>query len=116
MTAIPKPILAVLIGLACGPSDDPGPDPDEVFAEFCANLFSCPETTNAIGTYDSEEHCEDLHRMDHDDRDATCRSRVLALESCVAALTCQELEDYIQATGSPCDEERLYLLEECAPL
>jgi hypothetical protein len=102
---------------ACGPSPgEPALDPEEVFTAFCANLFACPDATDAIGAYGSQERCEDVHRMNHDLRDAECRSRVLALEDCLASLACEELRDYIHASGSSCDEERLHLLEDCTPL
>jgi hypothetical protein len=109
--------VAMAVVLACGPTDDaPELDPEEVFTAFCSTLFACPDVTDAMDTYGSRAGCEDVHRMDHEMRNATCRPRVLMLEDCLATLTCLELDDYVQATGSACDEERFRLLEECAPL
>lgn len=118
MKATSGVVLAVVwsIMVACGPADDPDLDPEDVFTEFCSRLFACPDTTDAMGTYGSHRECVNVHHMNYENRDAVCRPRVLSLEDCLATLTCDELEDYIQATGSDCDDERLYLLDECTPL
>lgn len=118
MKAVVSIVFTIMTSMmiACGPTDDPDLEPEEVFTAFCANLFACPDANDAMGVYGSQEECVDVHHMDHERRDTTCRPRVLLLEDCLATLTCHELEDYIQATGSACDDERLHLVEECAPL
>jgi hypothetical protein len=110
-------VAITMMGCACGPEiDDAVLDPEETFTAFCSNLFACPDMTDAQIDYGSKSGCEDVHRADYDMRSSLCRNRVLVLEDCLASLTCQELDDYIEATGSACDEERSNLKEECTGL
>jgi hypothetical protein len=104
-------ILAV-VGCACGPDDGHTLDPEETFTAFCSNLFACPDTTEAMLEYGSQSGCEDVHRMDYEDRTPTCRNQVLALEDCLSTLTCRELEVYVEVGGSACDDERERLGQE----
>ena len=97
-------------GSACGPEHSEGPDPEEIIAAFCENLFECPETIMMLN-YDSIDYCETIHRDDYEMRDSVCRERVLELEECLSELTCEELD-----VDQPCSDERNFLTERCHPL
>lgn len=98
------------LGSACGPEHSQEPDPDEIIAAFCENLFACPETIAVLG-YDSIDYCETVSRDDYEMRDSACRQRVLLLEECLSELTCEELD-----VDQPCSDERNFLTERCHPL
>lgn len=110
-------VFTLLVMPHCGPGDSPAPglDPEETFTAFCETLFTCPDV-GAMLDYGSQEGCEDVHRMNYDDRDSTCRVRVLMLEDCLSDRTCQEIDDYVEVRGSACDDERSHLSELCTPL
>ena len=114
--AFPMLLITLSVG-CCGPEiqEHPEFDPEETFTAFCEALFACPEE-EAVGLYESQEGCEDVHRMNYQERNSTCKERVLMLEDCLADLTCQELDDYVEARGSACDDERDHLVERCTPL
>ena len=108
--------LCIFIGLACGPESSGDPDPEQIIAEFCENLFRCPET-EAMLNYDSAQDCEMIHEDDYEIRDPMCRERVLRLEECFSNLTCAEFAELDpDAQGGPCGEERAFLTEKCHPL
>jgi len=111
-------VLAASLGATCEGPPYPGSelDGEETFAEYCANLFACPEVTFAEGIHGTHGECVDVHRRDYEQRDTACRLRVLVLEDCLATLTCSELQAYREESGSTCDEARFDLLERCAPL
>lgn len=106
------PLLAMPILLHCGPetAPEPGLDPEETFTAFCEALFACRDEESAF-LYGSQEGCEDAHRMNYEDRSPLCQEHVLALEDCLSMLTCDEIQDYVDATGSACDDERSRLGE-----
>lgn len=92
----------------CGPElSKDEPDPEQIIAAFCDNLFRCPETRMLLG-YDSIEDCEVIHRDDYEMRDATCQERVLMFEECLSELSCDEL-----AVDRPCSEDLDFLTERC---
>src|SRR5690606_19480642 len=69
-------VALLVFTTACGPSDEPGLDPEETITAFCEALFACPDA-RAMETYGSREGCEDVHRMDYEDRDPICQEAVL---------------------------------------
>lgn len=103
-------VALLVFTTACGPSDEPGLDPEETITAFCEALFACPDA-RAMETYGSREGCEDVHRMDYEDRDPICQEAVLVLEDCLADLSCQDLVD------DGCGDLRLGLGQQgCQPL
>jgi hypothetical protein len=108
-------VLAISIELACGPeTTQPDRDPEETIAAFCENLFRCPDETEAPLNYDSNEDCEAVHMDDYENRDVTCRKRVLLLEQCLSELACEEFDT--PPDERPCGDEYGHLTEECQGL
>ena len=105
-------VFALLLTTQCGPevSDGSDLDPEETFTAFCETLFACPEA-GAVESYGSQVGCEDVHRMDYEDRDSVCREAVLVLEDCLAGLSCHDL------VNNGCGDLRLRLGQQgCWPL
>ena len=85
-------LLACPFTASCGPevATEPDLDLEEVLEAFCEKLFACPEE-EAIAEYGSQDACEDVHRDDYESRDRACKDVVLAVEDCLAELSCNEL-------------------------